>query len=64
MKVRNERTYALRIHDTNQLVNPGEFVEVAGPLGKALCEQPANWSAMKATKKAPTKPKNTTSEED
>ena len=68
MRLKQVNTTALRIAATNQLVNPGEYVEVDGPLGKSLCEQPKNWLAMKATKKAagksPAESKNNPSEED
>jgi len=58
--IRNASSSALRIHDTNQLVNPGGTVEVPDELAASLCEQPANWSRVTKTKSK----KITTSEED
>lgn len=43
MKVRNLRPYALEIAATEQVVEPGELVEVDAELGASLLEQPDNW---------------------
>jgi hypothetical protein len=43
MHVKNVRPYALEIADTNQVVEPGEIVEVDHDLGTSLLEQPLNW---------------------
>lgn len=51
MKVTNQRPYALEIVATQQVVEPGESVEVDDALGKSLCEQPDNWQQAKSTKK-------------
>lgn len=52
MKVTNQRPWALEIVATQQVVEPGETVEVDDDLGKSLCEQPANWAKSTAKKES------------
>lgn len=51
MKIRNVLGRPLEIAATGQLVGPDEVVEVDDTLGRALCEQPANWKPA-TTRKA------------
>lgn len=57
--LKNERSYALEIAATAQVVEPGETADVVDDdLAKALLEQPDNWSDA-----TPAKAKSTKSEE-
>lgn len=52
MRVKNVRPYALVIGVTDQVVEPGDEVEVDAELGASLLDQPDNWEAASAADKA------------
>ena len=45
MQIRNVRTYALEFN--GHVVPPKGTLDVPDDLGRALCEQPDNWAAVK-----------------
>lgn len=50
MRITNQRSYALEIAATGQVVEPGETVEVDDDLGAGLVEQPDNWKRERSRK--------------